>query len=802
MAELYRFAAFISYSSRDAAFARRLHGVLEGYGIPNTLGRFDLLGGGGKRNRIYPVFRDREELPAGDLGENVEAALRASGALIVVCSPAAAASPWVAKEIEYFTGLGRRERIFCIITDTVPLRDADGRDTTIECFPAPLVKEAPNDSKEAEPLAGDARKGRDGFRNAWLKVVAGLIGVTPGQLIDRDKRRRTWRRSSIAIGSFVSTLVVFVAISWVDTQTWRSRLESHAENLAGKGHSLDALTFALASEPARGTLFSARSDAADGLLRKLGATRVRWDLGTYNSPYAMTYKKGAVQAFEYTADGGTLLIVRDGRATAYDLRDGAMPVALGPLQLAIGWHLLSAKARFLVTVSSTGIRGTLFDLSHHASRDLGDLGDYTDFQSLADDGKYMLAARSGAQHVIVDVSAQLGERGRSSGQSVVLDLSSNPVRVVADLGILKLLHSSPDGRTVFVIGRDGQARFVELGATISQVALGAVSPHPSIPLQFSADGRTAVVMEATGRLICFSLSTPSPRNDLGDAVHGSIDNFRLSANGRRVIAIDENGHVTLHDLAHLGQQSKVANVESSVQSGDSFVISGDGRYLLVGDYHDQTKLIDLDRRMPPRDLGVQDWRLGIDNLLSADGRVLVGLTVLEGHAVRLDLSHGGVFDDLGDLGSAVGKHLASNGEFLDISDLESNLTLYDIKHSPLKDIRSLGGEALWSAVCNASGDAVRAFSPRLRAPSAPRWRVMSPQERAISESQRGRPWNPCDWRGVGAGAEGLAQWWRLIRVRYLGAPDYVCGEADAAGHMPSIRLNACQYAALRDSEAR
>ena len=46
MAELYRYAAFISYSSKDAKFAQRLHRALESYGIPSSLGKFDLIGGG------------------------------------------------------------------------------------------------------------------------------------------------------------------------------------------------------------------------------------------------------------------------------------------------------------------------------------------------------------------------------------------------------------------------------------------------------------------------------------------------------------------------------------------------------------------------------------------------------------------------------------------------------------------------------------------------------------------------------------------------------------------------------------
>ena len=189
MAELFRYAAFISYSSKDAAFARRLHRTLEGYGIPASLGKFNLVGGG-KRNRIYPVFRDREELSAGHLGDQIEANLRASAALIVVCSPSGAESPWVQKEIEFFAAQGRRDKIFAIISDTAPLIDETGADCTRSCFP-PAFRGDALSGDELEPLAADARRGKDGFRNAWLKIVAGMIGVSPGQLIDRDRKRRT-----------------------------------------------------------------------------------------------------------------------------------------------------------------------------------------------------------------------------------------------------------------------------------------------------------------------------------------------------------------------------------------------------------------------------------------------------------------------------------------------------------------------------------------------------------------------------------------------------------------------------------
>ena len=60
MISAYRYAAFISYSSKDSAFAVRLHRALESYRIPRALGSFQVVGGG-KPNRVYPVFRDRDE---------------------------------------------------------------------------------------------------------------------------------------------------------------------------------------------------------------------------------------------------------------------------------------------------------------------------------------------------------------------------------------------------------------------------------------------------------------------------------------------------------------------------------------------------------------------------------------------------------------------------------------------------------------------------------------------------------------------------------------------------------------------
>ena len=168
-----RYRAFISYNHRDAAFGRRLHARLERYVLPRRLVGRETPRGKVPR-RLTPIFRDREELPAAhDLTVEVRAALAASNALIVVCTPNAAASPWVAREIE----------LFRVLHPDRPILAALAKGEPAEAFPAPLCE-------GHEPLAADFRPTGDGSRLALLKLVAGVAGVGLDELVQRDAQRR------------------------------------------------------------------------------------------------------------------------------------------------------------------------------------------------------------------------------------------------------------------------------------------------------------------------------------------------------------------------------------------------------------------------------------------------------------------------------------------------------------------------------------------------------------------------------------------------------------------------------------
>src|SRR4051812_38796570 len=186
----FKYWAFISYSHADAKWGDWLHAALETYRLPTRLVRQAKTEGAVPR-RIFPVFRDREELASSaSLGENIETALRQSRALVVICSPRAAASRWVNEEIKLYKSMGREDRVFCLIVDGEPNAAPDSG--LPECFPAVL-------REPAEPIAADAREGKDGKRNALLKLVAGIIGVSYDQLRQRERQRRIRQRIRAAV---------------------------------------------------------------------------------------------------------------------------------------------------------------------------------------------------------------------------------------------------------------------------------------------------------------------------------------------------------------------------------------------------------------------------------------------------------------------------------------------------------------------------------------------------------------------------------------------------------------------------
>ena len=162
--------AFISYKSEDVEWAIWLQHELEHYHLPASFnGRSDV------RQDLRPVFRDINELSAGNLPKQIKQALEHSQNLIVICSPQAAKSTWVNQEVESFITSGRVDRIFPFIVEGC---------SPSEFFP-PALFGLP---KDEERLGGDV--GKNGRDVAFVKIVACMLGVSFDALWNRYEKEK------------------------------------------------------------------------------------------------------------------------------------------------------------------------------------------------------------------------------------------------------------------------------------------------------------------------------------------------------------------------------------------------------------------------------------------------------------------------------------------------------------------------------------------------------------------------------------------------------------------------------------
>ena len=281
--QAYKYKAFISYSHSDEKWARWLHRSLENYRVPKRLvGRDTAMGK--VPARLAPVFRDREELAsATDLGDKLSEALEASAVQIVICSKAAAQSHWVNEEIKAFKGLGRENRILSLIVDGEPYASGIVGSEHLECFPPALRfkldAQGELSDEPAEPIAADARQGKDGKANARVKLLAGILGLGFDDLRQRELQRRN-RRLAIISGSAVVGMVAAIGLATTailarnEAEQQRVRAEAEAETARQTAEFMVSMFSVSDPSEARGNTITVRE------IMDQGAARIEQELAT------------------------------------------------------------------------------------------------------------------------------------------------------------------------------------------------------------------------------------------------------------------------------------------------------------------------------------------------------------------------------------------------------------------------------------------------------------------------------------------------------------------------------------------
>lgn len=204
----YQYYAFISYSSKDTRWGRKLQRKLEGYRIPSTLRSEHRW----ERKPIRPVFFAPTDIQPGELTEELRKRLRESKHLIVICSPNSARSEWVGKEIAYFHSLGRTKNIHFFIIDGVP--HSGNPDT--ECF-NPVI----NELEIPEILGANINEKVSWMawlnkERAYIQLITKLLGIEFDALWQRHKRWMVQKVSCLLL-CIITVLVTILGV-WKTNQ--------------------------------------------------------------------------------------------------------------------------------------------------------------------------------------------------------------------------------------------------------------------------------------------------------------------------------------------------------------------------------------------------------------------------------------------------------------------------------------------------------------------------------------------------------------------------------------------------------
>lgn len=195
--------AFISYKREDEKWAKWLQKKLESYGFPVALRKENP----GLPSKIRPIFRDQSELSGGNLKDEIEKGLEGSNYLIVICSPRAAKSPWVSKEVQYFIDHGRENNIIPFIIGGTP----NASIPEYECFPEGLRQL----SGERELLGININEmGRDA---AAIKVVARMFNLRFDTLWQRHSRRQRRKRLLYIILAIATIIIALASYNYFRT---------------------------------------------------------------------------------------------------------------------------------------------------------------------------------------------------------------------------------------------------------------------------------------------------------------------------------------------------------------------------------------------------------------------------------------------------------------------------------------------------------------------------------------------------------------------------------------------------------
>jgi WD40 repeat protein len=519
-----RYNAFISYShAANAGLAPALQSGLHRFARPWY------------RLRALRIFRDATNLSVSPgLWSSIEKELAEAEYFLLLASPEAAASPWIAREVDFWLTQRSPERLLIVLSDGEICWDQAAGD--FDWARTTALPRRLSGAFREEPLYLDFRDLKTshdlswrnpGFRDRIADLASTLHGRSKDEMIGEDIRqyRRTRRLAwapSIALfvlAAAASTAAV-VAVGQRNVAEHRRQIAVgremviRAEQLRGERPELHQASMLLGVEGLR-------------RLERLGASTREADRALRS---AMTLSPLPVTVFEHDGPILTFAWSPDGQRLAAGTADGSVRL----------WDLRQPN-------QST---------------------------SYAHDGRISAVAFSPDGTLLASASWD--------GTAVVMGLGDDTRAAqfthrqpVWDLAF------SPDGRWLVTGGADGRAHVWELATTREHATLAHGATVAGV--RFSSDGRFLILAGADGAASLFDVRTMT-RKSLLRFPNSRLDAVTFSPDSRRFAARSMDSTYLLHaelekEIARIDERVAASWVEGVTWSEDAIAFSPDGRWL-------------------------------------------------------------------------------------------------------------------------------------------------------------------------------------------------------------------------------
>lgn len=556
---------FISYRHADnkqpgRQWASWLHHSLETYEVPA-----DLIGTTNDRgemipDRIYPVFRDEEELPAdAQLSRPIERAIQQSKFMIVLCSPHAVVSRFVYDEIVRFKTHrpANKDNILAVIIagdpageEVVDIKEVSEIPYSCrQCFPRPIrfvvaadgvVTETP-----AEPISPDFRlpDNTEGFTSPAayreflgssateaaivafekrleqmkLKIIAGILGIPLGILTARDKAYQLARERARmrTLRQWLATVALFAVLAIIGGLVALKQRSVAVENESAANRN---------AEIAKQNATEARKNAQRATIGEAKAT---------------TNEKRALEQLKEAS--------RSDLATAQEhLENGEWQKAVAYLSRAMRYDPENQEAQDALWIAATLSKNKLLC-----------------FPAITIKQEYIIVSM--AFNPTGDRILAIGENNTVYVWDVKTGLPDGaPIRLPEKVNSAQF---SPDGRRIVTASADtAQIWEVNTGKAIGQKMV-----HETIEAAiFSPDGKQILTTADNSIPKLWDGETGAPNGEVM-AVPEAVRSANYSRDGRQIVTASYNEDVRIWSVSTrkmVGSPMRIKNLESAQFSPD------------------------------------------------------------------------------------------------------------------------------------------------------------------------------------------------------------------------------------------